>query len=260
MAKPKAIKWKSVFLGIIALILFCCAYVFLTLFAVPVTPVEYKARPELMLQGDASASPVAVHADEVAPPSAAPSPSSPPDRDVDALANGVFFEGTSPEQFAALFDHPDPDVREAAARALARCYAANGGMIEPRAEGDEFMRRWEIMEAFWTKVDEPTILNALLEVISASTEMGGNEFNDSDGQVLYLLGWFPGMNAQRAETLAWVANHHPSDDMRRSAMFFLVANDAFPREIGDEVLDSRAHDPAPRVRFDAFMHRVQRIL
>jgi len=259
MASPKAIKWKSVFLGIIALLLFSCAYVLLTLFAIPVEPIEYEAPPKLVQQGNASVASSVVQVDEAAPSVPAPTPGSPPDTDIEALAKGVFFEGKSSEAFAALFGHPDQDVREAAALALARCYAANGGMIEPRAESDEFIRRWETMENFWANADKPTILNALREVISKSVETGGSEFAGGDYHVLYLLAWSPGQDTQRAETIAWVANHHPSDDMRRAAVFFIVANDGFPRDIGDDVLARRAHDPSPRIRFEALIQRVQRI-
>lgn len=259
MARPTAIKWKSIFVAVGGLGLCACGYVVLTVFAIPVTPVEYKAPPNLVLQGESSASPIAVQVDDAVSPVPAPTPSNPQDTDIDALAKGVFFEGHSSEQFAALFGHPDQDVREAAALALARCHAANGGMIEPRAEGDEFIRRWETMENFWANADKPTILKALFEVISTSVETGGSEFNGGDSLVLYLLAWSPGQDTQRAETIAWVANHHPSDDMRRSAVFFIAANESFPREIGDEVLASRIHDPSRQVRFEAFIQRMQRI-
>mgnify|MGYP002642337150 CR=1 FL=1 len=158
----------------------------------------------------------------------------------------------------ALFGQPDPDVREAAARALALCWSANMGMAEPRADGPELMRRYEYMQNFWANADKATILKALIEVTTESVETGGSEVHD--GQVLYLLSGYWGLSAQRADILAWVANHHPSDDMRLSAMFLLVnRGKEFPREICDEVLDSRAHDPALRVRIEAWKQRFQRI-
>lgn len=258
MGRPTAIKWKSVFLGIIALLLFSCAYVLLTLFAIPVEPIEHKAPPKLVQQADASVVPIDVQVDEAAPPLPAPTPGSPSGTDIEALAKGVFFEGQSSEAFAALFGHPDQAVWEAASLALALCWTANMGMAEPRAEGEALMRRYEFMENFWADADKPTVLKALVEVVSKAVEAGRSDFNDGDYQVLYLLSGFPGHKTQRAEVVAWVANHHPSDDMRRAAVFFLVNRD-FPREIGDEVLASRAHDPSRQVRFEAFIQRMKGI-
>jgi hypothetical protein len=260
MSKRKAIRWISVFVTMAGLALFLCAYVVLTLFAVPVSPVEYKAPPDLAQQVGPSADSIAVGAGDDGRAPATPTFTGPTADEIKTLARSVLFEGQSSERFIALFGHPDRDVREAAAIALALCFAANGGMIEPRAEGPEFMRRWELMESFWASADKPTVLKALNEVVSESVETGGSEFRGNDDLILYLLAWSPGQNSQRAEILAWVANHHPREGMRRSAVFFLVANSDFDREIGDEVLDSRAHDPALRVRAEALKQRIQRHL
>lgn len=260
MSKRKAIQWKGVLIAVCGLALFYCAYVILTLFALPVSPVEYKAPPKLVQQVKSSASPIAKSTNEHVLTPAAPTLTSPADEAIETLAKGVLFEGQSPEQFVALFGHPDPDVRAAAAHALALCWTANMGMAEPRAEGPELMRRSELMDNFWKNADKAAVLEALLEVMSKSVETGGREFPADDYQVLYLLSGSWGERTQRAEILAWVANHHPSEDMRRSAMFFLVNRGReFPREIGDEVLDSRAHDPSVRVRFEAWRQRMQRI-
>ncbi len=260
MSKRKAIQWKGVLIAICGLALFYCAYVILTLFALPVSPVEYKAPPKLVQQVESSANPIAISSNEHDLTPAGPTLTSPADEEIETLAKGVLFEGQSPEQFVALFGHPDPDIRAAAAHALALCWTANMGMAEPRAEGPELMRRYELMDNFWKRADSATILQALLEVMSKSVETGGREFPTDDYQVLYLLSGSWGEGFQRAEILAWVANHHPSEDMRRSAMFFLVnRGEEFPREIGDEVLDSRTHDPSIRVRFEAWRQRMQRI-
>lgn len=259
MPRRRVVELKGIFVTMVGLALFYGAYVLLTLFAVPITPVEYKAPPKLAQQVQPSADSTAAGADvhELVP--ATPAPASPVGEEIETLAKGALFEGQSPEEFIALFNHPDPETREAAARALARCHAANGGMVEPRAEGAEFMRRYELMEKFWENADKPAVLNALLELTSASVETGGSEFGGDDDLILYLLAWSPELNSERAEILAWVANHHPRSDMRRAAMFFLVENNAFSREVGDEVLDSRTHDPALRVRVEAWTHRMRRI-
>lgn len=261
MSKRKAIQWKGVLIAVCGLALFYCAYVILTLFALPVSPVEYKAPPKLVQQVESSADPIAIGTNEHDLTPAAPTLTSPAAEEVETLAKSVLFNGQSPEQFVALFGHPDPDVRAAAAHALALCWTAHMGMAEPRAEGhDEYMRREYSFRNFWENASGATVLEALLEVMSKSVETGGREFHEDDWQVLYLLSGDWGQSSQRAEILAWVANHHPSDDMRLGAMFFLVnRGEEFPREIGDEVLDSRAHDPSVRVRFEAWRQRMQRI-
>jgi len=258
MPGRKVIYWKSIIAGMVGLALFFCVYVFLTLFALPITPVEYKAPPNFAQQVVPSAASLPADTDEPDPSPAAPAPASPAGGEIETLAKGVLFEGQSPEQFLALFSHPDQTVRMAAARALALCWSANMGMAEPRAEGLEFMRRLELMDAFWANADKPAVLSALFDVVSASFERGQGELRADDSFALYLLSGFPGEKTQRAEMLAWVANHHPSWSMRQSALFYLVNRD-FDREIGDEVLISRVSDPVFRVRLEAWIQRAQRI-
>jgi hypothetical protein len=261
MTRRKVIHWKSVFMGMASLALIFCAHVFLTLFALPITPVEYKAPPNFAREVVPPAATQPANTDEPELTSAAPAPGGLAGEDIEGLAKGVLLEGQSPDQFLALFSHPDQAVRMAAARALALCWSANMGMAEPRAEGhEELMRRYEFEHDFWANADKPVVLNALVDAVSMSFERGEGEPRADDYHVLYLLSGSWGQSAQRAEILAWVANHHPSDDMRLSAMFFLVNRGReFAREIGDEVLDSRASDPSFRVRFEAWKQRAQRI-
>lgn len=255
MPKGKAINWKGVFVAIFGLALCACASVVIKFFTVPVIPVEYEAPPDFLQKAVPSPPAIAVDTEGRAP---APTHSGLAGEKIETLAKGVLVEGQSPELFLALFDHPDKDVRMSAARALARWNAANAGMAEPRAEEAEFTRRWELMDEFWEKADKPTILNALSELISTSVETGGAEFHGDDQHILFLLAWFPGLQSQRAEVLTWVASHHPKDYMRLNAALSLL-NDRFPREIADEVLDSRTHDPSFRVRFGVWKEQVSRI-
>lgn len=260
MFRRNGINLKGILITTVGLALFYCAYVVLTLFAVPVIPVEYKAPPKLDRQAESSVTSRVARTNDHKLALATPTLASPAGEEIETLAKSVLINGQTSEQFIALFGHPDPALREAATRALALCWSANMGMAEPRAERPEDLtRRYEYMHNFWKDADKSTIMDALLEVVSTSVEAGGNEFSDGDLQVLYLLSGHWGLGAQRAEILAWVANHHPSDDMRLSAMFFLVnRGQEFPRKIGDEVLASRAHDPALRVRVEAWKQRMQR--
>lgn len=257
MSKRKAIQWKGVLIAICGLALFSCAYVLLTLFAIPVSPVEYKAPPTFIQQAESVGTPSAVSSDDHEPTPAASVPASTTDDEIETLAKSALLEGQSPDQFVALFGHPDSGVREAAAHALAQFWSGNMGMTEPRAEGPELMRRFEFMEAFWQRADKPTVLNSLMEVVSKSFETGGDEMHAEASEVLYLMSGFPGLKTQRAEIFAWVANHHPSEHMRRASLFFLVNGD-FDRGLGDAVLISRTHDPAVMVRFEAWVQRLQR--
>ena len=259
MAKRSAIKWKGVLLTIIGLGLCFVAYLLLTLFAIPATPIAYHPPPEVLPkqtspangQPDAEVAPV--------PSSTEATPTTQADEDIETLARNVLFEGQPAEQFVALFDHPDPAVREAAARALARCWAANMGATEPRAEGQELSRRYDLMEYFLREADQTVVLRALYEIVSKSVETGGSEFRGDDWQALYLLSGSWGLKSERAEILAWVANNHPVADMRHSAMFFLVNRD-FDRGLGNAVLHSRASDPSFRVRLEALKQRFSRIV
>ena len=258
MPGRKVIYWKSIIAGMVGLALCFCVYVFLTLFALPIAPIEYKAPPNFAQQviPSASSQPANMVEPELTP--VAPAPAGPAGGEIETLAKGVLFEGQSPEQFLALFSHPDQAVRMAAARALALCWSANMGMAEPRAEGPEFMRRFELMDAFWAITDKPAVLGALLDVVSASFDGGDGELSADDFHALLLLSDFPGHKTERAEMLAWVANHHPSSGARQLALFTLV-NRNFDREIGDAVLISRASDPVFRVRLEAWIQRAQRI-
>lgn len=254
MKTRKGIHWRSILIILVGFALFSCAYILLALFAIPVTPVEYKEPPTFTRQTEPVGAPVEMKSEEHEPPPAFPVPANTTDDEIEVLAKNGLLEGHAPDKFAALFRHPHSEVREAAVRTLAQLWSANMGMAEPRAQGaDELMRRLEFMEAFWNSADKPTVLNAFMDVVSKSFETGGDE-----AEVLYLMSGFPGLKTERAEIFAWVANHHPSEHSRRSALFFLVNRD-FDREIGDEVLDSRASDPAIMVRFEAWKQRMQRI-
>lgn len=255
MSKSKAIKWKSILVAIVGLALFACASLILKFFTVPVVPITYEAPPEFIQEPVPSAPSIAMDTDKPAP---APKLSSPASDEIEMLAREVFFEGESPELFLALFGHPDEEVRASAARALARYYAANVGMVEPHTDEPEISGRTEFMDKFWADADKTTILKVLSEVISTSVETGGAEFQGDDQYILLLLAWFPGLSSERAEVLTWVADHHPKDNMRLSAAFSLL-NDNFPRKIGDEVLDSRTHDPSFKVRFGAWKELLSRI-
>lgn len=258
MPARKVIYWKSILSGMVGLALCFCVYVFLTLFALPITPIAYKAPPNFAQQVVPPPTSHPANIDEPDSSPAAPALASVDGGEIETLAKGVLFEGQSPEPFLALFSHPDPAVRMEAARALALCWSANMGMAEPRAEGPDMMRRFELMDAFWANADKPAVLSALFDVVSASFERGEGELRTDDFHALLLLSDFPDHKTERAEMLAWVANHHPSSGARQLALFTLV-NRNFDREIGDEVLISRASDPVFRVRLEAWIQRAQRI-
>lgn len=255
MKTRKGIHWKGILIILVGCALFSCAYILLTLFAIPVTPVEYKEPPTFTLQTEPVGEPVAGNAGTHEPPPATPLPADTTGDEIETLAKSLLLEGQTPDQFAALFRHPHADVREAAAHALAQFWYATRG---PLADG-EWDRRYEFMGAFWNAADKPAVLNALTEVISISFESGEDNLHDTL-PVLSLVAEVPGLETERAELLAWVANHHPSEHARANAVIDLLYQDnAFDREIGDAVLDSRASDPSTMVRIVALKHRMDRI-
>jgi len=258
MKTGKGIRWKSVLIVLVGFVFFACAFVLLSLFAIPVSPVEYKEPPTFTRQTEPVNEPVATNSDEHEAPPATPVSASTTDDEIEALARSALLEGQAADKLAALFRHPNAEVREVAARALAQFLYAGRTTDEPLTH-DEWARRLEFMEAFWNSADKPAVLNALTEVMSKPFETGENELH-STLQVLSLISEVPGLKAQRAEILTWVANHHLSKHARANAMIDLVdQNNDYDREIGDRVLNSRASDPAVSVRIIALKHRMHRI-
>lgn len=258
MKTRKGIHWKSILIILVGFALFSCAYILLTLFAIPVTPVEYKEPPTFTRHAEPVSAPVEMKSEEHEPPPALPLPADTTDDAIEAFAKSLLLEGQTPDQFAALFRHPHADVREAAARALAQFSYAHRILDQPLAQ-DEWTRRLDFMEAFWNSADKPAVLNALTEVISKSFETGEDNLQDTL-PVLSLISEVPGLRTERAEYLAWVANHHPSEHARANAMLDLLYQDNdYDRKIGDKVLDSRASDPSTMVRIVALKHRMDRI-